>query len=154
MTTIGIISDNHGDWSPNIAKALEGVDAIIHAGDIGSYQIISKMESIAPTTAVLGNTDGDLPIKESEVTNIGKKKFFIQHIVDPHQLEVPLRARLDKVNPDVVVFGHTHKPFCETLGSILFLNPGSVTRPRGQFSPSMVRLVIKEEKITTDFIHI
>ena len=154
MTTIGIISDNHGDWSPNIAKALEGVDAIIHAGDIGSYQIISKMESIAPTTAVLGNTDGDLPIKESEVTNIGKKKFFIQHIVDPHQLEVPLRARLDKVNPDVVVFGHTHKPFCETLGSILFLNPGSVTRPRGQCSPSMVRLVINNEKITTDFIHL
>ena len=154
MTTIGIISDNHGDWSSNIAKALEGVDAIIHAGDIGSYQIISKMESIAPTTAVLGNTDGDLPIKESEVTNIGKKKFFIQHIVDPHQLEVPLRARLDKVNPDVVVFGHTHKPFCETLGSILFLNPGSVTRPRGQFSPSMVRLVINNEKVTTDFIHL
>ena len=154
MTTIGIISDNHGDWSPNIAKALEGVDAIIHAGDIGSYQIISKMESIAPTTAVLGNTDGDLPIKEIEVANIGKKKFFVQHIVDPHQLEVPLRARLDKVNPDVVVFGHTHKPFCEILGNILFLNPGSVTRPRGQFSPSMVRLVINEEKITTDFIHL
>ena len=154
MITIGIISDNHGDWSPNIAKALEGVDAIIHAGDIGPYQIISKMESIAPTTAVLGNTDGDLPIKEIEVANIGKKKFFVQHIVDPHQLEVPLRARLEKVNPDVVVFGHTHKPFCEILGNILFLNPGSVTRPRGQFSPSMVRLVIKEEKITTDFIHL
>ena len=154
MTTIGIISDNHGDWSPNIAKALEGVDAIIHAGDIGPYQIISKMESIAPTTAVLGNTDGDLPIKENEVTIIGKKKFFVQHIVDPHQLEVPLRARLEKVNPDVVVFGHTHKPFCEILGNILFLNPGSVTRPRGQFSPSMVRLVINEEKITTDFIHL
>ena len=154
MTTIGIISDNHGDWSPNIAKALEGVDAIIHAGDIGPYQIISKMESIAPTTAVLGNTDGDLPIKEIEVANIGKKKFFVQHIVDPHQLEGPLRARLDKVNPDVVVFGHTHKPFREILGSILFLNPGSVTRPRGQFSPSMVRLVINEEKITTDFIHL
>ena len=154
MTTIGIISDNHGDCSPNIAKALEGVDAIIHAGDIGPYQIISKMESIDPTTAVLGNTDGDLPIKEIEVANIGKKKFFVQHIVDPHQLEVPLRARLDKVNPDVVVFGHTHKPFCEILGSILFLNPGSVTRPRGQFSPSMVRLVINEEKITTDFIHL
>ena len=154
MTTIGIISDNHGDWSPNIAKALEGVDAIIHAGDIGPYQIISKMESIAPTTAVLGNTDGDLPIKENEVTNIGKKKFFVQHIVDPHQLELPLRARLDKVNPDVVVFGHTHKPFCERLGNILFLNPGSVTRPRGQFSPSMVRLVINEEKITTDFLHL
>ena len=95
MTTIGIISDNHGDWSSNIAKALEGVDAIIHAGDIGPYQIISKMESIAPTTAVLGNTDGDLPIKESEVANIGKKIFFFFLFIDSRQLESALSASLD-----------------------------------------------------------
>ena len=76
MTTIGILSDNHGDWSSNIEGALAGVDAIIHAGDIGPYQIISKMESIAPTTAVLGNTDGDLPIKQNEVIVLESKKFL------------------------------------------------------------------------------
>ena len=154
MTTIGIISDNHGDWTTSIAKALSGVDAIIHAGDIGPYQLISKMESLAPTTVVLGNTDGDLPINQSEVATIGAKKFFVQHIVNPHELEEPLRARLDYVKPDVVVFGHTHKPFCETIGDILFLNPGSVTRPRGQFAPSYVRLVIKDEKINPEFIQL
>jgi len=154
MTTIGIISDNHGDWGSSIAKALVGVDAIIHAGDIGPYQLISKMERIAPTTAVLGNTDGDLPINHSEVASIGGKIFFVQHIVNPHDLEAPLRSRLDYIKPDVVVFGHTHKPFCEMIGSILFLNPGSVTRPRGQFAPSFVRLVIKNEKINPEFIQL
>ena len=154
MTTIGIISDNHGDWTSSIAKALAGVDAIIHAGDIGPYQLISKMESIAPTTAVLGNTDGDMPVNQSEVVSIGEKKFFVQHILDPHEIEAPLRARLDYVKPDVVVFGHTHKPFCETIGDVLFLNPGSVTRPRGHFAPSYVRLVIKDQKINTKFIQL
>ena len=91
MITIGIISDNHGDWPSSIAKSLAGVDAIIHAGDIGPYQLISKMENIAPTTAVLGNTDGDLPINQSEVTMIGGKKFFVQHIINPHELEDPVR---------------------------------------------------------------
>ena len=154
MITIGIISDNHGDWSSSIVKSLAGVDAIIHAGDIGPYQLISKMENIAPTTAVLGNTDGDLPINQSEVTMIGGKKFFVQHIINPHELEDPLRYRLDDVKPDVVVFGHTHKPFCEMIGSILFLNPGSVTRPRGEFAPSFVRLFIEDKKIKPEFIQL
>ena len=154
MTTIGILSDNHGDWSPKIAEALARVDAIIHAGDIGSYQAISELEAIAPTTVVLGNTDGDLPISETAVTTLGKKKFFVQHIVEPHRLEVPLRERLNSVQPNVVVFGHTHKPFCETVGGILFLNPGSVTRPRGQHPPSLVRLTIEGDELKSEFIEI
>jgi putative phosphoesterase len=106
MTTIGIISDNHGDWSSNIAKALEGVDAIIHAGDIGSYQIISKMESIAPTTAVLGNTDGDLPIKESEVTNIGRKSFSFNILLTLTSLKCHLEhvsTRLIRMSLSLVI---------------------------------------------------
>ena len=154
MTTIGILSDNHGDWLPHIAKALSEVDAIIHAGDIGPYHIISAMEAIAPTTAVLGNTDGDMPINERATTTLGGKKFFVQHIVEPHRLEAPLRKRLNHAKPDVVVFGHTHKPFCETVGGILFLNPGSVTRPRGQFPPSLVRMTIDGSEVKTEFIEL
>ena len=152
MTTIGILSDNHSDWPPHIAESLAGVDAIIHAGDIGPYRLVLDMESIAPTTAVLGNTDGDMPINESAVATLGSKKFFVQHIVDPHRLEASLRERLKRIEPDVVVFGHTHMPFCETLGGILFLNPGSVTRPRGGTQPSMVRMTIDNGKITPKFI--
>jgi putative phosphoesterase len=152
MTTVGILSDNHGDWPPHIAESLAGVDAIIHAGDIGPYRLVLDMEAIAPTTAVLGNTDGDMPINESAVVMLDGKKFFVQHIVDPHRLQASLRERLKRIEPDVVVFGHTHMPFCETIGGILFLNPGSVTQPRGDYRPSMVRLTIDHGKITPKFI--
>ena len=123
MTTVGILSDNHSDWPLHIAESLAGVDAIIHAGDIGPYKLVQDMEAIAPTTAVLGNTDGDMPINESAVVMLDGKKFFVQHIVDPHRLQASLRERLKRIEPDVVVFGHTHQPFCETLGGVLFLNP-------------------------------
>ena len=152
MTTVGILSDNHSDWPPHIAESLAGVDAIIHAGDIGPYKLVLDMEAIAPTTAVLGNTDGDMPINESAVVTLDGKKFFVQHIVDPHRLQASLRERLKRIEPDVVVFGHTHMPFSETLGGVLFLNPGSVTQPRGDYRPSMVRLTIDHGKITPKFI--
>ena len=152
MTTVGILSDNHSDWPLHIAESLAGVDAIIHAGDIGPYKLVLDMEAIAPTTAVLGNTDGDMPINESAVVTLDGKKFFVQHIVDPHRLQAPLRERLKRIEPDVVVFGHTHMPFCETLVDILFLNPGSVTQPRGDYRPSIVRLTIDHGKITPKFI--
>ena len=152
MTTVGILSDNHSDWPLHIAESLAGVDAIIHAGDIGPYKLVLDMEAIAPTTAVLGNTDGDMPINESAVVTLDGKKFFVQHIVDPHRLQASLRERLKRIEPDVVVFGHTHMPFCETLGGVLFLNPGSVTQPRGDYRPSMILLTIDHGKITPKFI--
>ena len=58
------------------------------------------------------------------------------------------------MQPDVVVFGHTHKPFCETVNGILFLNPGSVTRPRGQHPPSLVRLTIESDELKPQFIEL
>ena len=152
MTTVGILSDNHGDWPPHIAESLAGVDAIIHAGDIGPYKLVLDMEAIAPSTAVLGNTDGDMPINESAVVMLDGKKFFVQHIVDPHRLQASLRERLKSIEPDVVVFGHTHEPYCETIGGILFLNPGSVTRPRGGHRSSLIRMTLDKGKITPKFI--
>jgi putative phosphoesterase len=152
MITVGIISDNHGDWTSQITESLAGVDAIIHAGDIGPYKYVLKMEGIAPTTAVLGNTDGDMPLDETAVVTLGEKKFLVQHIVNPHRLQVSLCKRLKQIQPDVVIFGHTHEPFCETLGGILFLNPGSVTQPRGGYRQSMVRLTIDCGEMTPKFI--
>ena len=152
MITVGIISDNHGDWTSQINESLAGVDAIIHAGDIGPYKYVLKMEGIAPTTAVLGNTDGDMPLDETAVVTLGEKKFLVKHIVNPHRLQVSLCERLKQIQPDVVIFGHTHEPFCETLGGILFLNPGSVTQPRGGYRPSMVRLTIDCGEMTPKFI--
>ena len=70
---IGVISDTHNYFDPAIPKIFEGVDHILHAGDVGLMTIIYELESIAPVTAVFGNTDTDLPIKETEVIELGGK---------------------------------------------------------------------------------
>ena len=72
--------------------------------------------------------------------------------VDPHRLQASLRERLKRIEPDVVVFGHTHEPYCETIGGILFRNPGSVTRPRGGHRSSLIRMTLDKVKITPKFI--
>ncbi len=54
---IGIISDTHNFLDPKIPRLLEGVEHILHAGDVGSQSIILQLEAIAPTNAVSGNTD-------------------------------------------------------------------------------------------------
>ena len=74
--------------------------------------------------------------------------------VDPHRLQASLRERLKRIEPDVVVFGHTHEPYCKTIGGILFLNPGSVTRPRGGHRSSLIRMTLKNGKMTPKFIEL
>jgi putative phosphoesterase len=54
---IGVISDTHGLLRPEAVRALQGVDRIVHAGDVGSPDILERLRSIAPTVAVRGNVD-------------------------------------------------------------------------------------------------
>jgi len=57
MTTVGLISDTHSLLRPQAIEALQGVDLIIHAGDIGSPDVIDGLCAIAPVRAVRGNID-------------------------------------------------------------------------------------------------
>ena len=127
---IGVVSDTHGFFDPRLLELFAGVGHILHAGDIGQQRVIVELETLAPVTAVLGNTDVGLSFKETEVVPLVGRKFLVHHIVDPRQPAEPLKDRLAGENPDVVVFGHTHKPYCETLGRTLFLNPGYAGKPR------------------------
>ena len=121
---IGVLSDTHGFLDPQIQKLFAGVDHILHAGDIGDMFIAFELEQIAPVTVVLGNTDLGLRFKETEIVELGARKFLVHHIVNPHAPDDKLQSRLARERPDVVVFGHTHKRFSETLNGILFFNPG------------------------------
>jgi len=128
---IGILSDTHGFLDPKIPELFAGVGHILHGGDIGQPRILAELELIAPVTAVGGNTDEPAlhyaPVKTVELAG---RKFFIQHIVHPHDLEEDLQKRLVRERPDAVVFGHTHKRFCESLGGILYVNPGYAGQPK------------------------
>ena len=129
--TIGVISDTHNFLDPRVPDLLAGVDHILHAGDIGQARVIVELESIAPVTAVLGNTDdGGLPFRSTEVVELGNQKFLLHHIINPHSLEEAVRRQIERKRPQVVVFGHTHKPYCEQLDGILYFNPGYAGKSR------------------------
>jgi uncharacterized protein len=129
--TLGIISDTHDYLDPRITRLFAGVDHILHAGDIGGAAIIYELEQIAPVTAVTGNTDSVLPFKETEVVELDHRKYLVHHIVShPRAMSESLRSRIDEERPEVVVFGHTHKPFSQMFGGILFFNPGYAGKPR------------------------
>ena len=73
---IGVISDTHGYFDPRLPALFAGVDHILHAGDIGRYDIISELENIAPVTAVLGNNDYDLTLRETEIVTLDGRKVL------------------------------------------------------------------------------
>ena len=122
---IGVISDTHNFLAPQILKLFTGVQHILHAGDIGLPRIILELQAIAPVTAVRGNTDDPgLRYPLTAVIELAGRRFLLHHIVNPHVLTDPLQQRIARARPEVVVFGHSHKPFSETIGGTLFFNPG------------------------------
>ena len=126
---IGIISDTHGRFDPKIPQTFKGVSHILHAGDIGNLQVLRQLEGIAPVTAVWGNVDeGNSPpgVDEEKTLQLCGLRIFMTHILgNPQRLARELKQKIDFVQPDVVVFGHTHKPLLEQHGSVLYFNPGS-----------------------------
>jgi len=139
---IGVISDTHGYLDPRVETIFAGVDHILHAGDIGDPMIPLELGFIAPTTTVLGNNDPGMTFLETEVVTLAGRKFLVHHIVNPFAPSEKLEARLQHDRPDVVVFGHTHKKFCETVNGILYFNPGysGAAKPGSDRSVALLHL--------------
>jgi putative phosphoesterase len=151
---IGVISDTHNHFDARIPALFAGVNHILHGGDIGLPWVILELESLAPVTAVLGNNDEGLAFKETEIVELAQRKFLIHHIVDPHRPAEPLRRRIVNENPDVVVFGHSHRPFNEVLGSTLYFNPGYAGKMRFGQPRSVAILHCDEREIRPEFFEL
>ena len=149
---IGVISDTHNFFDPRIPDLFEGVEHIIHAGDVGTSAILTELEQIAPVTAVSGNTDSMLPLKEIEVFELGRHKFLLQHIVQPHTPAVLWSDRVQREKPDAIVFGHTHKPFNQTIEGIWYFNPGYAGKTRFGMERSVAVLHFQRGKIKPEFL--
>ena len=118
---IGVISDTHGLLRPEALKALEGVDRILHAGDIGNPDHLAALARIAPVTAVRGNIDrGPWAEALPETVSLRAGGLRIHMIHDRKALRVEPGAE----GWDVVISGHS-KPSIEKTGSTLCLNPGA-----------------------------
>ena len=151
---IGVISDTHGHFDPTLREIFAGVDHILHAGDIGLPWLILELEDIAPVTAVIGNTDAGISYKETELIQLGSRKFLVHHIVDVQNPSEKVKRRIIRENPDVVVFGHTHKRFCENIGNTLYLNPGYAGKQRFDLPRSVAILTCDDTGMTADFIEL
>jgi len=149
---IGVISDTHGFLDPRVPELFAGVSHILHAGDIGPDAIIVELETIAPVTAVIGNTDSSPTFRPTEVVTLAGRKFLVHHIVNPHAPKDELQLRIARERPDVVVFGHTHQAFCETIDGVLFFNPGSAGKPRFGRGRTAAILHCEEKEIRPEFL--
>ena len=148
---IGLISDTHGFLDPQLPKIFRGVDHILHAGDIGPDRLLAQLESIAPVTAVLGNNDSSNWIALTETPTLGGRKFLIHHIVSPHTLTSGLESQIKRTSPHIVVFGHTHRRFDETINGVWFINPGYSGQPK-QGAERCVAVLHLEKTPRVEFI--
>jgi len=119
---IGVISDTHGLLRPEALEALQGVDHILHAGDVGNFDFLATLQAIAPVTAIRGTIDIYGPCAElpaTEVVELGEHLIYMLHSL----------ADLD-IHPhaagfSIVISGHSHKPLITERDGVMYLNPGS-----------------------------
>lgn len=122
---IGIISDTHGLLREEVVKNLEGCDYIIHAGDVGSIDIVDKLNKIAKTFIVKGNIDktGELKkLPEYREIEMDETLIYLTH----NKEDIPEELR----EIDMVIYGHSHKYSEEKREGIIYLNPGSCGKKR------------------------
>jgi hypothetical protein len=145
---IGVVSDTHGFFDPQLTEALTGCEAILHAGDVGSAEVLDGLRAIAPVHAVRGNVDAaSLKLPPSLTLTFEGVEVFLTHELSVPQAELEEwsdGALLAKMHPErreaflqsfgesarVIIFGHSHQPFLVAIAHRLFFNPGSAGQQR------------------------
>jgi putative phosphoesterase len=149
---VGLVSDTHGLIRPELFTALEGVQLILHAGDVGGLGVLTELSALAPVQAVYGNTDtpGDPNLQARLFLEIEGLSIHVSH---GHELGAPTPDKLlARYDADVIVFGHTHKPLIERAGSRLVVNPGAAGPRRFSLKPSVARMRVESGNAEVELI--
>ena len=146
---LAVISHTHGLLRPEAVEALRGAQQVIHAGDVGSPEILKKLATIAPVTAVRGNVDRDAwaqQLPETQVLETGGISIYLLH--DLTQLDVKPEAAGFRV----VISGHSHIPKQEVHNGVLYFNPGSAGPRRFKWPVSVGRLSIEGGEVSAELV--
>jgi putative phosphoesterase len=135
---LGVISDTHGYLDPLVWTLYEGVDLILHAGDVGDPAILDDLSHLAPVVAVRGNVDTEgrlAALPESVLLQVAGVSIYMTHILQPDSEHNGDDGRGDPLPPGtrVALFGHSHLPVLresERRGGVLWFNPASAGRKR------------------------
>jgi putative phosphoesterase len=145
---VGLISDTHGLLRPEALTALAGVDAIVHAGDVGPRSILDSLETIAPVTVVRGNTDHGSEAAAWPMTaavQVAGHTIYVVHDILDLDLD-PAAAGIS-----AVVYGHSHRPGAELREGVLFVNPGSAGPRRFTLPITLARLRLHGDGRSLEF---
>ena len=146
---IGVISDTHCLLRPAAIDALQGVEHILHAGDVGDSAILEALRKVAPVTAISGNIDvggacGYLPA--TELITLGGHTFYMLH--DRQALDLdPVAAGFS-----AVISGHSHKPLIEWRKGVLYMNPGSAGPRRFSLPISLGLVTIQDGLLRPELV--
>jgi putative phosphoesterase len=152
---LGVVADSHGHLCEATLAHLEGVDAILHAGDIGDEVVLARLRELAPVVAVVGNGDPDLTHRYPWEQHVELEGFRILlcHWYDNHGTIHPRVAReLERWRPHVLVYGHTHRAHSEAVGGTLHFNPGYAGAPEPGRRRSVGRLHLGPEAIRGEIL--
>jgi putative phosphoesterase len=136
---------------PEAIKALDGVEMIIHAGDIGTPEVLEALQAIATVVAVRGNNDkGEWAhaLPETEVVEVGSVALYVLHDVKTLDLD-PAAAGFH-----AVISGHSHQPAIATRQGILYVNPGSAGPRRFKLPISVVRLIVRGDILDAQLVEL
>ena len=141
---LGVISDTHGLLRPEALRALRGVDLVIHAGDVGSPEVLDGLRAVARVVAVRGNNDTGAwarALRLHETVETGGVKLFVIHDVKT------LRGQPAARGARVVIAGHSHRPSIDERDGVLFLNPGSAGPRRFTLPISVATLIVRDGRV-------
>ena len=134
---------------PEALAALRGSDRIIHAGDVGSPQILETLAAIAPVTAVRGNVDTSAWARKLPETDVLEAEGVSIYVL--HDLKA-LDLKPEAAGFRVVISGHSHVPKQETRAGVLYFNPGSAGPRRFKLPVSVGRIQLSKEKIEAEIV--
>ena len=179
---IGLISDTHIPLDAKILphqvkEVFDGVDLILHAGDIFSHSVLDDLGEIAPVLAAKGDDDLlpiDERLKEEHFLTIEGFSVHLTHILPYrnlypwlyypgglHTTEKDFDSILDEVIhgheniPDIMIFGDTHKVLLKETPDLILINPGSPTVPNYKSTPGTVAILsINHNKVNVNIIQL
>ncbi len=145
----GVISDTHGLLRSAAVDALQGCSLIIHAGDVGTPDVLAALRVVAPVVAVRGNVDQGAwadALPETETVAVGNQWLYVLH--DLKQLDLDPAAG----GFSAVISGHSHKPAIAQRGGVLYLNPGSAGPRRFHLPVTIARLFEEDHGLAAELI--
>jgi putative phosphoesterase len=154
---IGVIADTHGRFDPAVVEHFAGVNAILHAGDIEDPSVIRELEAVAPVIAVSGN------VEEFEGSGYPRQRVIRRHgivivlrhvLFEQGRLADDARQWLDREQPDVCVFGHSHRPTVDWYGDTILFNPGSAGPRRFALPRGIGLLMVRNGRVIPKLIRL